>query len=171
MWRLYTSILVLGMAMPAFVVAHGGFEKIVDDYIVSFTQDPLAPLVGENVTIYVQLMDKDFQPIKDTDVTLTITDTSTNDPASDVVIFNDRYRTNVNGAFNFNYRFNKENYFDVEVAFIDGKTGREEQTGYLLEPRTVPKQLLVVSTLGALFAGLFAGTVLRRFSTVLKKTT
>jgi hypothetical protein len=44
----YASLAALLFA-PFIAAAHGGFEKIVDDYVVFVSQNPLSPLVGEEV--------------------------------------------------------------------------------------------------------------------------
>lgn len=130
---IYAAMAALLFA-PAVAAAHGGFEKIVDEYAVFVNQNPLSPLVGEEVTTYVQVMDRDIRPIPNLPVRLTITETAFNDPSGDKVVFAEDFTTNANGAFSFSQAYAKEGYFDVEIAFA-ASTGKKEQTGYLVMPR------------------------------------
>jgi hypothetical protein len=102
---------------------------------VFISQDPISPLVGETVTTYIQVMNRDIKSIPELPLTVTLIDTAYDDEPSDRVVFTKKYKTNVNGSINFDYTYDKENYFDIEVAFKDPKTGRDEQTGYLVLPR------------------------------------
>lgn len=135
--RRISSVIIVFIALcaPAISSAHGGFEKGVDDFRIFVNQDPISPLVGESVTTYIQVMTQEIKPIPDLPVTITLIDTAFDDEPNDEVVYVKHYRTNINGSLNFDYTYDKENYFDIEVSFKDPQTGRDEQTGYLVLPR------------------------------------
>lgn len=146
------------------VAAHGGVEKSVGGVTIFFSQNPISPLVGETVRMNFLFKDKvTFQNLIDTDVALAVIDTYRGDERKDKKIFEKIIKTDANGSLDFEYRFEKENHFDIELTFPDQK-GQILTTGFLILPRQVNNtgsiSLLVIVVVFIL--GFFTRTVLHR---------
>lgn len=129
-----TTILLLHPPLTAF--AHGGFEKRAGDTVVYVTQTPISPFVGEKVTINMVFQKYDtFDRWKNTDIHIKLIDTFYGDETKDKTIYTRTETTDVNGSVNFSYTFEKENYFDLDISFINPQTGKVEETGFLIQPR------------------------------------
>ncbi len=144
--------------------AHGGVSKNVDNSIVFLTQSPISPLLGEKVHFSFSLKDASYNAQAHKDIRLSVIDTAFNDEANDKIIFTQRLNTDVNGDFDFSYTFHKQNYFDIELTFLDPKTGSPETTGFLVQPRDNRGFLttnigLIIS---CLFLGFAAGRLIQR---------
>jgi hypothetical protein len=120
---------------PVVAFAHGGVSQNVGKFIVTLNQIPLSPLVGEEVTMTFVITGVDFKPFPRIPVQFSLTDTFSGDESRDVTILTEEKVTDANGAFEFVYTFNKENYFDAELAFTDPQTGESVQTGFLIQTR------------------------------------
>lgn len=124
------------------VFAHGGFEKRAGSVIVYVKQDPISPLVGEKVKLSLSFRDEGIsetgnlsaQNLTDWPVILSVVDTYYGDESKDEVIYNNKFQTDANGSFTFEYTFLKENYFDIDLDFKDSK-GNNLETGFLIQPR------------------------------------
>lgn len=143
--------------------AHGGFQKQAGNTTVYITQTPVSPLVGEQVHLTFVLKQGLNEPLRQLPVTINVIDTFYGDESKDQVMHTEQKQTDFNGAFSFSYTFTKENYFDIDLAFTDPATGREEETGFLIQPRTAPKAAALpwVLTLGGSF---LAGLVLHKLN-------
>jgi len=124
---------------------------------VYLTQNPFSPLVGENVVMSFIIRNEKNEPLKKLDVQLVLIDTFYNDATKDKEILTKDLVTDENGVVEFNYKFDKENYFDVELTFADPVTHESLNTGFLVQPRTVSvpdnnwKYILVI--IGSLAVG------------------
>ncbi len=117
------------------VYAHAGVMKNAGDIDVILKQSPLSPLVGENVSMTFIFTEHDGnEQIRSHDVKLKLIDTFYGDESKDRVILQKHYTTDVNGVISFEYAFPKENYFDVELVFLD-QSGTVQQIGFLVQPR------------------------------------
>lgn len=118
------------------IFAHGGVEKSVGDVTVYLTQSPVAPLVGEPVTMtFVLKNSTSLRVLPFFTGTIKLIDTHSGDPTKDKIVLEKPFQTDVNGAWTFSYTFDKENYFDVELFFPDSR-GKSVSTGFLVQPRT-----------------------------------
>lgn len=139
---LVTSFLIFQLATLAF--AHGGFEKRAGNIVVSVSQDPISPLVGEKVKMYFSFRDESIpvkqslneQDLTNWPVTLSVIDTYYGDQSKDKTIFKKDLKTDANGGFSFEYTFNKENYFDIDLRLKDSQ-GKDQETGFLIQPRKI----------------------------------
>lgn len=149
------------------VDAHGGVEKSEGFVTIFFNQFPMSPLVGETVKMNFVFKDKvTYQNLINTDVTLSVIDTFRGDESKDTVIFKKNLRTDVNGSFDFEYTFHKENYFDIELIFPD-KKGQILTTGFLIQPRQANKirSISPLAIFGVfIFGGIFMYALTRRHS-------
>src|SRR6478609_2911605 len=68
---------------PGLVFAHGGFVQVVGNTIVVLNQNPISPLVGENVDMNFALVDKNFKPLPNLKVRLDLIETAFNNAAQD----------------------------------------------------------------------------------------
>ncbi len=127
-------------ALPAVIFAHGGVSKNVNNAIVFLNQNPLSPLVGEEVVFTFSITDKNFQPLRNLQVQVKMIDTFFDDPFQDRIAFEETYTTDANGAFEFKYTFEKENYFDADLVFADPVSGQENSTGFLVQTREAGNQ-------------------------------
>jgi hypothetical protein len=120
-------------------LAHGGFEKRAGDTVVYVTQTPVSPLVGEPVTVNLVFQANDsLERWKNLDVHIKLVDTFYGDESKDKVIYQTVSKTDANGSLNFYHTFDKENYFDLDISFTNPKTGKPEETGFLIQPRNRP---------------------------------
>ena len=151
--------------LAPFISAHGGVEKNAGGTTIVLQQTPLSPLVGEKVQMAFEFVTlKDLTPIPNLPVHLKLSDTYRGDESKDVVIAEADLKTDNNGAIEYDYTFNKENYFDVELNFTDSVTNQSQETGFLIQPRAaVTKQNYKTSFLWGL-AGLLLGAGLYRLS-------
>lgn len=166
----YLKILCTVLAIlctPSLANAHGGFEKRAGDTVVYITQSPISPYAGEQVNINMVFQQyNSLERWKSLDVQIKLIDTYYGDESKDKVIFTTTQATDVNGSLNFSYTFTKENYFDVDLSFTNPKTGKREETGFLIQPRNSikPRTLNYVSYITiSLFVGAALGaTVMHR---------
>ncbi len=174
---LYSFTLLL--LVPASIYAHGGAAQIAGNTVVSIKQNPLSPLIGEEVSVSFVLRDRQdvSKPLPGIPVRIRLIDTFYGDESKDQIILTKNIKTDVNGAFDFSYTFNKQNYFDIDLTYDDPETGEELETGYLVYPRD-PREaadykalpvsveqkeyswILISFTSGII--GLIAGILLRR---------
>jgi hypothetical protein len=144
------------LVIPLSAAAHGGVYKNVNNSSVVLIQNPLSPIVGESVVFSFTLLDKSNTPLADRNVKLTLIDTFFGDPTKDQEILAREFKTDANGAFEFEYRFEKANYFDVDLEFNDPVTNAVNETGFLVQTRANPSklnelfQILSLGLLGAL---------------------
>lgn len=140
MGQYYLKILFAALIMlciPSLSNAHGGFEKRAGDTVVYITQSPISPYVGEEV--HMNMVFQQYNSLdrwKNLDVQIKLIDSYYGDESKDKVILTTSEATDVNGSLNFSYTFPKENYFDVDVSFTNPQTGKREETGFLIQPRT-----------------------------------
>jgi hypothetical protein len=132
---LLISIVTALLVSVSSASAHGGVQKQAGDITVYLTQMPLSPIIGEDVKMTFVFSKGLNKQVKDLDVELTLIDTFFNDATRDTVILTEKKRTDVNGAFDFVYTFDKENYFDVDLKFVDPETKEEGDIGFLVQPR------------------------------------
>lgn len=119
--------------------AHGGVEKSRGNTIVYLSQEPLSPLVGEEVMMtFVLGRPTGTDRLRDLEVELTVIDTFPDDATKDQVILKETKRTDANGAIEFAYTFTKENFFDVELNYKDPSNNQEEEVGFLVQTRSQP---------------------------------
>jgi len=155
--------------------AHAGFEKRVGDTVIYIKHSPISPFVGEKVTFYLSFRDDSIktnslndQDLKNFPVLLSVIDTYYGDESKDEVIYKKQMVTDANGGFEFEYTFDKENYFDIELEFLD-RNKNKQSVGFLIQPRSTNnivykpisdnKKLFLTFGIG-LFGGITATTVL-----------
>lgn len=130
------AIFIFTTLLPSIAIAHGGVQKSAGNVTIYITQSPISPFVGEQVQFTFVLGKIDsLDRLRQWPVTLTLIDTFYGDESKDKVILTEQKATDANGAFQFTYTFPKENYFDVDLKFKDPITGKEENTGFLVQPR------------------------------------
>lgn len=147
------------LSLPFLALAHGGVSKNVGSVVVYLDQSPISPLVGENVDMTFVIRDSQNQAVANWPVTLTLTDTAYNDPAHDKQILTKSYTTDANGGLDFNYRFYKQNFFDLDLDFKDPKDGNALNTGFLVQPRAAVSYYWL---LPAILLGLLVGWMAAR---------
>ncbi len=156
------------------VFAHGGVEESDGPVTVYISQEPISPLVGEKVKLHFTLKDKSIeiengdlsmQNLKNIPVTISVIDTYFGDESKDKVILKKELKTDENGGFSFEYTFDRENYFDIDLDFVDS-SGKNREVGLLIQPRKAKNQsnfskdsavkffLLGVGTCALVFIGL-----------------
>src|SRR5260221_1431830 len=131
MSRIYKIIFLVLFFTPLqrAVSANGGYEKRAGDITVYINQSPISPLVGENVKMnFVFKEEGKIQALSDFNVDLSVIDTYYGDQRKDRVIFKKSFVTDVNGSYDFDYTFHKENFFDIEFSFKD-PAGNIQSTG------------------------------------------
>ncbi len=129
-------VFILFFVSFGYACAHGGVEKHDDNVRVFLKQEPLSPLVGEEVKFYFTFTDAATDlALKNLPVTLTLIDTFPGDESKDTEIFSQDMTTDVNGSLDFTYTFTKENYFDIDLDFIDPTTKASGEVGFLVESR------------------------------------
>jgi hypothetical protein len=152
------------------IFAHGGFEKHAGNILVEILQDPLSPRVGEKVTMYFRFKDQSItsrnasdQNLKKYSFKLAIIDTFPNDESKDTKIYEKELRTDVNGNASFSYTFSKENYFDIDLSFLDSH-GKLQETGFLIHPRESYSQKLIIGVATITFLlGSGGGIIIRKY--------
>lgn len=77
---------------------------------------------------------KDLAVIPGTQIGLRLIETNS-DPSLDKAIVTENRTTDVNGNFDFNYKFDKEGYYDVELSVPDPISGQPAVIGFLIQPR------------------------------------
>jgi hypothetical protein len=106
------------------------------------------------------LKDNKNQPLKNLSVRLVLIDTYFGDQTKDKIILTKEIITDVNGDFEFDYTFPKQNYFDVELNFADPVTHEDLNTGYLVQPRSLVKDKILdgLILVGSLTIGYWLGS-------------
>lgn len=151
--RFFGLIVFICIAVPFAAAAHGGFEKRAGDTVVYVTQTPLSPFVGEEVRLNMVFQDANsLERWKNIPVQINLIDTYYGDETKDKVIAVTTTTTDINGSLNFSYTFTKENYFDVDLHFTNPKTGKTEETGFLIQPRSDHRPSWVKGVTYAIFA-------------------
>lgn len=140
--------------------AHGGVSQNVGDAIVFLNQTPLSPLVGENVNLSFSITDSEFAPLANREISVAVIKSVLNHPEQDQQITKQIIKTDANGSFDFSYKFETSDYYDVELTFADPKTAGDDTTGFLIQPRDVAVQtkksnVLLILTVG--IAGVIMG--------------
>lgn len=135
MKRLYIGLLFLLLVVPSQLLAHGGVSNQAGNVVVFLNQQPLSPLVGEEVHMTFSVKNKELQTIPKVNVVLKLIQTG-NDPSQDQIIFTENKSADVNGNFDFTYKFTEEDYYDVEVALQDPVTNELVVIGFLVQPRS-----------------------------------
>jgi hypothetical protein len=129
------SIVLIIFFGVSVALAHGGVEKSTDRFTVILYQDPLSPLVGEEITFSFLVTDRNTRiRLAGKEVTISVTETTLGDESKDRIIHEQQIQTDVNGAFSFSYAFSQPTYYDIELAL--GERGDELTTvGFLVQPR------------------------------------
>lgn len=158
-------IALILISIPIISSAHGGVEKSSGNVTVFLSQSPSSPLVGEKVKMTFVFANKSnvLERIKNLDVEINLLDTFFNDATKDKTIFTEHNTTDANGAIEFEYTFNKENYFDVDLKFRDPTTNNMEELGFLIQVRTGNNQLDTLKVASIALVGLIAGVVISLF--------
>lgn len=151
------SLFPLFLFFPFFSLAHGGVSKNVGSVVVYLNQTPISPLVGENVDMNFVIRDASNTPVSNLPVTLKLIDTFYGDQTRDKEILRQTITTDPNGSLDFTYTFKKQNYFDVELDFLDPQTHTPQNTGFLVQPRSAISYYWLVA---AAIAGLGAGALI-----------
>ena len=154
---IYLFLFILALS-PLYLSAHGGVEKSVGNVTVFLSQDPISPLAGEEVKMTFIFANKQnaLERYSGLEVNLTLIDTFFGNASLDKVILERTLVTNSNGAIEFSYTFNKENFFDVDMVFTDPSTGLEENVGFLVQPRAKINQLQSNDFWAGLILGIIA---------------
>lgn len=161
---IYLFLFILALS-PLYLSAHGGVEKSVGNVTVFLSQDPISPLVGEEVRMTFVFANKQdvLERHPNLEVQLTLTDTFFGNASLDKIILEKTLTTNANGGIEFSYTFNKENFFDVDMVFTDPSTGLEENIGFLVQPRAEVNQLQSNDFWAGLMLGIVAMLLLFKF--------
>jgi hypothetical protein len=147
------------------VFAHGGVSKNVGNAVVYLNQTPLSPLVGEKVELAFNITDNNFQPLRNTNVKLTLIDTFFDDASKDKEILTKNLKTDDNGAIVFEYGFPNSDFYDVELTFQDPVSKEADQTGFLVQSRDATKtKSNWVATGFVGIIGMVLGVLIGRFS-------
>ncbi len=154
--------------LPGLAFAHGGVEKSTDNVVIFLTQTPLSPLVGEKVKMnFVVASSKNkLERFKNFEVQLSLIDTFYGDASRDRTILSETRRTDANGAIEFVYTFEKENFFDIDLEFVDPVSKEKDDLGFLVLPRTNPtiiNNTSVWNYVTAVTIGLILGLLTYRF--------
>lgn len=134
MKTIISLILFLTVFAPTTALAHGGVEKTAGDVTIVLNQDPLSPFAGEAVKMNFTFLDTKRERLKNFTATLTLTDTFMGDASKDKVVLTQPVQTDVNGDYEFDYTFNKANYFDIDLDLKDS-SGTDQSTGFLVQTR------------------------------------
>jgi hypothetical protein len=135
MKKTYFAFMFLILAgVPALIGAHGGVSNQAGNVVIFLTQQPLSPLINEEVRMTFSVKNKDLSSMPGTEVGLRLIETN-NDPALDKTILSETRTSDVNGNFDFNHKFSKEEYYDVELTVSDPVTGEPAVIGFLVQPR------------------------------------
>jgi hypothetical protein len=137
--RILLAIAAVSLIFPAGALAHGGVFNLSNSVMVYLNQQPLSPLVGEKVELVFSVMNVQYEPLRNTPVSLRLVETS-NDSTQDRTILTESKTTDVNGNFAYEYSFDKEGYFDVELTVADPKTSQPSIVGFLIQPRALSSQ-------------------------------
>lgn len=162
-------IAVFGSFAASSALAHGGVAKNIGNFVVYLNQNPLSPKVDEPIKFSFQIVDAAGDPLVNQPVRVNIVDTFFGDATQDKIIEIKNFSTDVNGAFEFDYSFGQENYFDLDLDFKDPATGEELSTGFLVQPIAIEMDFISPQSLLILSAGMLLGVVLTQI-TSLKKT-
>lgn len=157
----------LFLTFPTVAFAHGEFEKNAGNVIVYINQIPIAPLIGEKVRFSFSFRDKNVKVDRDLSVQnlvnvpirLNVIDTFYGDESRDKTIYQKKFITDANGNFDFEYTFNKENYFDIELSFLD-HDGKPQSTGFLVQPREPKSKGSIFDYLPFLITGILIGKLI-----------
>lgn len=140
--KILLLLVIFFFASKNIVFAHGGFEKQAGNIKVYVLQNPISPVVGEKVTMSFKMTDESVQSkdiskknLVNFPVDLKVIDTYYGNAINDKVIDRQNIKTDSNGNFSFEYTFNKENYFDVDLDFID-RNGEQHEVGFLIQTRS-----------------------------------
>lgn len=157
--------ITLFIATPFLAQAHGGVEKSSGNTTVYLTQDPLSPLVGEKVKMtFVFGKTSTTYRLRNVEVELNLIDTFYGDATKDKIILTEKKKTDANGAIEFEYTFNKENFFDIDLKFKDPATGELEDLGFLVEPRSIGRMRVdIVEILLIGGAGVVVGLGIKKY--------
>lgn len=134
---------------------------VVGKYIVSFTQEPLSPFVGEKVKVTLRVTDKNDQPVPNLKGQLLIKQLEVTQYKEALakqeykILYQTQSQTETDGTTSIEYTFNKEAVYDVE--FVWGKDEENESTGLQLMPRTPTSYFAVSEALPRI--GFFMGLV------------
>ncbi|HYV33346.1 MAG TPA: hypothetical protein VE973_00660 [Candidatus Limnocylindria bacterium] len=167
--KIFFIISLIILVTPMLALAHGGVSQNIGNVIVYLNQSPISPLVGEKVDMNFVVRDISNQPLSKLDVKLTLIDTFYGDESKDKEILQQNFKTDNNGAFDFSYTFNKENYFDVDLDFVDPITHKSENTGFLVQPRAAKTESdkiqllqLFIASIGGLVVGLLITKIFKK---------
>lgn len=181
---LFSLPLILSLIFTSQTFAHGGFEKRAGITTVYISQDPISPVVGQKVKLRLNFKDETItsrnvseKNLVDFPLKLSVVDTFYGDASKDKVVYSKDVKTDVNGGIDFEYTFNKENYFDIDLDFVD-KNGQEQEVGFLIYPRELPSEksntfsILISFTGGFILASLlFLSKKLRLFKNIYERRT
>lgn len=118
--------------------AHSG-EGLIEDYIVSYTQEPLSPFVGDTVKASIIIRDKNGDPVSDLEGELIVKQLVVDeyvgeDPEQSYKeIYNKKDKTDLNGTVTLEYIFGKEAAYDVEFHWRDDE--ENQSAGMQILPR------------------------------------
>lgn len=122
------------LLVPVVLSAHGGVSNQAGNVVIFLNQQPLSPLVNEEVRMTFSVKDKNFAALAGVKVSLRLIETNT-DPALDQTILTETKAADVNGNFDFSYKFSKQGYYDVELTVTDPVTQEPAVIGFLIQPR------------------------------------
>lgn len=134
MKRLYFAALFLIALTPYQALAHGSVSNQAGNAVVFLTQQPLSPLVGEEVRMTFSVRNKELRAIPQTDVVLKLVKTG-DEPSQDEIVLTETKTSDVNGSFDFYYKFPEEDYYDVELSLQDPITSESIAVGFLVQTR------------------------------------
>lgn len=146
-WLTILILTIFLITYPDIVLAHAGVFKRSGNTLITIYQNPISPLVGEEVKFTFAITDLDYNRIENLDLKLTLIDTYYGGESKDRIILTKQFKTDANGVFEFKYTFNeqnsfgeKENYFNIDLSFRD-KDGKDQQIDFLVQPRDSNEQI------------------------------
>jgi hypothetical protein len=134
MKKLLSVLFLVLLSLPGMLLAHGGVSNQSGDVIVFLTQQPLSPLLNEDVRMTFAVKTLDLVVMPGVNVNLRLIETNS-DSAQDKTIASETKTADVNGNFDFTYKFTKEGYYDIELVVPDPVTGEPAVMGFLVQPR------------------------------------
>lgn len=155
---------------PQQALSHSGIGQEVGKYHISFTQEPLSPLVGENVKVTIRVTDENDEPVSNLKGNLIIKKTvikqnvGKDAEQEQKEIYRKRETTDTDGNVGIAYTFNEQSLYDVEFSW--GQNEETESAGLELFPRE-PHSFTSINEdlkqiwlfVGIAFSGVIAGSI------------
>jgi hypothetical protein len=136
---IFSFLVAFTLLYPQQVLSHSGIGQEVGNYHISFTQEPLSPLIGENVKVTVRVTDENDKPVSNLKGNVIIKKTvikryvGKDAEQEQKEIYKKPGITDTDGSVGIAYTFNEQSLYDIE--FIWGQHEATESAGLELFPR------------------------------------